>query len=218
MILLKTLAPISQISKTLSAADIDQLEERLSMQKTIRTHTNKRNQRGTIMGNVYLYSGTGAGKTANALGLALRSVGHKRKVIIIQFLKWWKNTGEYRIQKMLEPYYEIYQFGREGWIGLGTLGEEDKKLAEKALKFAEKIVNEKKPDLLVLDEINLALYSQLLDVKDVLRLLDKMPKGTDVVLTGRFAPQELIDRADFVNEIKEIKSAKTTVTTKGIQY
>jgi cob(I)alamin adenosyltransferase len=119
---------------------------------------------------------------------------------------------------MLEPYYEIYQFGREGWIGLGTLGDEDKKLAEKALKFAEKIVKEKKPDLLVLDEINLALYSQLLDTKDVLRLLDKIPEGTDVVLTGRFAPQELIDRADFVNEIKEIKSAKATVTTKGIQY
>jgi cob(I)alamin adenosyltransferase len=170
------------------------------------------------IGHVYLYTGTGAGKTANALGLALRSVGHKRKVVIVQFLKWWKNTGEYRIQKMLEPYYEIYQFGREGWIGLGTLGDEDKKLAEKALKFAEKIVKEKKPDLLVLDEINLVLYSQLLDTKDVLRLLDKIPKGTDVVLTGRFAPQDLIDRADFVNEIKEIKSAKTTVTTKGIQY
>ena len=98
------------------------------------------------------------------------------------------------------------------------MGDEDKKLAEKALRFAERVVKEKKPDLLVLDEINLALYSQLLDIKDVLRFLDKMPKGTDVVLTGRFAPIELVDRADFANEIKEIKSSKTMVTTKGIQY
>ncbi|MCK4435107.1 cob(I)yrinic acid a,c-diamide adenosyltransferase, partial [Candidatus Bathyarchaeota archaeon] len=89
------------------------------------------------MGYVYIYTGTGAGKTANALGLALRSVGHKHKVVLIQFLKWWKNTGEYKIRKMLAPYYEIYQFGRKGWHGLDNLGEEDKELARKALDFAE---------------------------------------------------------------------------------
>ncbi|MEM3623200.1 MAG: cob(I)yrinic acid a,c-diamide adenosyltransferase [Candidatus Bathyarchaeia archaeon] len=170
------------------------------------------------MGYIYLYTGTGAGKTTNALGLALRSVGHKRKVVIIQFLKWWKKTGEYKIRNMLSPYYEIYQFGRRGWHGLGNLGEEDKKLAYKALKFAEKIVKEKKPHLLVLDEINLALYCKLLEVKDVLALLDKIPKKTDVVLTGRFAPKELLERADFVNEIVDVKYPKEMVTTKGIQY
>jgi cob(I)alamin adenosyltransferase len=170
------------------------------------------------MGYIYLYTGTGAGKTTNALGLALRSVGHKRKVVIIQFLKWWRKTGEYKIRSMLSPYYEIYQFGRKGWHGLGNLGEEDKKLAYKALKFAEKIVKEKKPHLLVLDEINLALYCKLLEVKDVLVLLDKIPKKTDVVLTGRFAPKELLERADFVNEIVDVKYPKEMVTTKGIQY
>jgi cob(I)alamin adenosyltransferase len=170
------------------------------------------------MGYIYLYTGTGAGKTTNALGLALRSVGHKRKVVIIQFLKWWRKTGEYKIRNMLSPYYEIYQFGRKGWHGLGNLGEEDKKLAYKALKFAEKIVKEKKPHLLVLDEINLALYCKLLEVKDVLVLLDKIPKKTDVVLTGRFAPKELLERADFVNEIVDVKYPKEMVTTKGIQY
>jgi cob(I)alamin adenosyltransferase len=170
------------------------------------------------MGYVYLYTGTGAGKTANALGLALRSVGHKHKVIIIQFLKWWKNTGEYQIKDMLAPYYEIYQFGRKGWIGLGNLDEEDKKLAHKALDFAERIVEEKKPHLLVLDEINLALYCQLLEVSEVIRLLNSLPAGTDVVLTGRYAPKELIERADFVNEVKEVKYPRETVTTKGIQY
>jgi len=170
------------------------------------------------MGYIYLYTGTGAGKTTNALGLALRSVGHKRKVVIIQFLKWWRKTGEYKIRNMLSPYYEIYQFGRKGWHGLGNLGEEDKKLAYKGLKFAEKIVKQKKLHLLVLDEINLALYCKLLEVKDVLALLDKIPKKTDVVLTGRFAPKELLERADFVNEIVDVKHPKEMVTTKGIQY
>lgn len=170
------------------------------------------------MGYIYLYVGTGGGKTTNALGLALRSVGHRHKVIIIQFMKWWKNIGEYKVQKMLAPYYEIYQFGRKGWIGLGNLNDADKKLSEKALKFAEKIANEKKPSLLVLDEINLALYCQLLDVREVIDFLNRIPKNTDVVLTGRFAPQELIERADFVNEVKDVKYPKNMVTTIGIQY
>jgi len=170
------------------------------------------------MGYVYLYTGMGAGKTANALGLALRSVGHKRKVVIVQFLKWWKNTGEYKIRKTLAPYYEVYQFGRKGWHGLSNLGEEDKELANKALTFAEKIVKEKKPHLLVLDEVNLVLHCKLLDVKEVLKFLDKMPRKTDVVLTGRFAPVELVKRAEFVNEIIAIKYPEEIVTTRGIQY
>jgi cob(I)alamin adenosyltransferase len=170
------------------------------------------------VGYSYLYTGTGAGKTTNALGLALRSVDHKRKVVIIQFLKWWKNTGEYKIQNMLTPYYEIYQFGRRDWIGLGNLGEKDRKLAEKALKFAEKIAKQEKPDLLVLDEINLALHCKLLEAQQVLDLLDKIPEKTDVVLTGRYAPKELIDKVDFVNEVVDVKYPSEMVTTKGIQY
>ena len=191
----------------------------MNLFKTYKRHTLESHvEEENCMGYVYVYTGTGAGKTANALGLALRSVGHKRKVIIIQFLKWWKNTGEYKIRSMLAPYYEIYQFGRKGWIGLGSLDEEDARQARRALEFAEKIVREKKPDLLVLDEVNLALHCKLLSAKDVLSFLDKVPKKTDVVLTGRYAPKEITDRAEFVNEIKDVKSPKTMVTTKGIQY
>lgn len=170
------------------------------------------------MGYIYLYTGTGGGKTTNALGLALRSVGHGHKVVIIQFMKWWKNIGEYKIRKRLEPYYEIYQFGRKGWIGLGNLGAEDKKLAKKGLEFAEKVVEEKKPHLLVLDEINLAVHCNLLDAKEVLELLDKVSEKTDVVLTGRYAPKELVERADFVNEVVDVKHPEIIPTTKGIQY
>ncbi|HML01960.1 MAG TPA: cob(I)yrinic acid a,c-diamide adenosyltransferase [Candidatus Bathyarchaeia archaeon] len=170
------------------------------------------------MGYIYLYTGTGGGKTANALGLALRTVGHKRSVIIIQFMKWWRNTGEYKIRKALEPYYEIHQFGRKGWHGLNNLKEEDRKLARKALNFARQAMIGRKPHLLVLDEINLAVHTKLLNVNDVLALLDLVPKRTHVVLTGRFAPKELIERADFVNEVVALKYPEKIPTTKGVQY
>lgn len=176
----------------------------------------KRN--GVLMGHIYLYTGTGGGKTTNALGLALRSVGHKRKVVIIQFLKWWKNIGEYKIRKKLAPYYEIYQFGRKGWVGLKNLDERDKKLCKKALDFAKKILKEKKPHLLILDEINLALHCKLLKISEVVDFLKKVPKKTDVVLTGRYAPKRLIEIADFVNVIVDVKHPKRIPTTKGIQY
>jgi len=187
------------------------------------------------MGYIYLYTGEGPGKTTNALGLALRCVGHKKKVIIIQFMKWWKNIGEYKVRNKLKPYYEIYQFGVPGWIKLDkskkrvikvngiklrvrSVKDLDKIKANEALEFARKIVKKKKPHLLVLDEINLAIHSGLLDVKKVLELLDEIPEETHVVLTGRYAPKELIERADFVNVINVVKMPKKMVTTEGIQY
>ena len=183
------------------------------------------------MGYIYLYYGTGGGKTANALGLALRSVGHGKSVVIIQFLKWKKDIGEYLIKDKLAPYYEIYQFGREAWLGeekkVAEFGEEkfnvecvksqDKDLARKALDFAGQVLK-KKPHLLVLDEINLATQWKLLEVKDVLKLLDQLPDETNVVMTGRLAPKEFIDRADFVNVVKQVKMPKHFKLTQGIQY
>lgn len=170
------------------------------------------------MGNVYLYTGTGGGKTASALGMALRSVGHHHTVVIVQFLKWWENTGEYKIKNMLKPYYEIYQFGREGWHGLANLDDRDRKLAKEGIVFAKKIVEKKKPNLLILDEINLVIYCKLLDLKEVIAFLDTVPEETDVVLTGRFASKELFDRADFVNEILDIKYPEESIAAEGIQY
>jgi cob(I)alamin adenosyltransferase len=170
------------------------------------------------VGYIYLYTGTGGGKTTNALGLALRTIGHRRSVVVIQFMKWWKNTGEYKIRKTLAPYYEIYQFGRKGWHGLNNLSTEDKRLAKEALKFARQVMISKKPHLLVLDEINLAVHCKLLNVDEVLAFLDLVPRRTQVVLTGRFAPKELIQRADFVNEVVAIKFPEKIPTTKGIQY
>lgn len=184
------------------------------------------------MGYVYLYYGTGGGKTANALGLALRSVGHNKTVVIIQFLKWKKDIGEMLVREKLAPYYEIYQFGREAWLGtkdktaefagtkfvVESAKKQDKKLAKDALGFAAKAMLETKPHLLILDEVGLATHWKMLKIKDVLKLLDHVPKETTIVMTGRLAPKELADRADFVNEIREIKKPKKFDLTVGIQY
>lgn len=186
------------------------------------------------MGYTYLYTGTGAGKTTNALGLALRSIGHDHKVVIIQFLKYWKNTGEYKIKNKFNSNYQIYQFGRPGWFRLDgspktyrfgkqkfvvkDLGDADKLFAKKGLEFAKKILKKEKPNLLVLDEINLVLHWKLLNLKEVLNFLDKIPSKTEVILTGRFAPKQLIKKADFVNEIIDVKHPKKIPATKGIQY
>lgn len=173
------------------------------------------------MGYSYLFTGKGAGKTTNALGLALRSVGHRKKVVVIQLLKWWKKTGEYKVAKLLKPYYEIHQFGRKGWIGLKNLTEEDRLLCKKALEFAIEITKRKKPDLLIMDEINLALYCKLLSSKEVIDFLNQISnisKKTDIVLTGRYASKELIEKVDFVNEIIDVKHPKEIPTTKGVQY
>jgi cob(I)alamin adenosyltransferase len=184
------------------------------------------------MGYVYLYYGSGGGKTANALGLALRSVGHGKSVVIIQFFKWRSDIGEYLVKDRLAPFYEIYQFGREAWLGeedktaefggekfeVECVKSRDNELAKKALDFAAKIMRDKKPHLLVLDEIGLATEWKLVSVEDVLELLDNVPEETTVVLTGRLAPKELADRADFVNRVELVKMPKDFKLTEGIQY
>ena len=183
------------------------------------------------MGYVYLYTGTGGGKTANALGLALRTVGHGGKAVIVQFLKWRRDTGEVLVKEKLGDLYEIRNFGREVWLGKESKTEEfggekftiesitdcDRELAEQALAFASEAMAEK-PQLLVLDEVCLAANWKLLDTKKVLELLSKVPEETTVVLTGRYAPQALIDRADFVNVVQDVKMPKQFKLTKGIQY
>jgi cob(I)alamin adenosyltransferase len=170
-------------------------------------------------GFVHLYTGEGEGKTLSAFGSALRAVGHGYKVIIIQFMKGRKNIGEYKIRNRLAPKYEIYQFGRKKFINLKNPGPVDAKLACKGLEFAREAMK-RKPKLLILDEINLAVAVGLLRLEDVLELLDDVPPSTVVVLTGRRAPKELIERADLASEICEIKHPmKVGVhARKGIEY
>ncbi|MEM0240845.1 MAG: cob(I)yrinic acid a,c-diamide adenosyltransferase [Candidatus Nezhaarchaeales archaeon] len=170
-------------------------------------------------GYIHVYTGDGEGKTLTAFGLALRAIGHGFKVIIIQFMKGRKDVGEYKIKDRLQPEYEIYQFGREEFVDLNNPQPIDYELARKALEFAEKAL-ERKPKVLVLDEINLAAAIGLVKVEEVLKLLEKVPEETVVVLTGRRAPKEFIEIADLVTELKEIKHPYRfgVEARKGIEY
>ena len=169
---------------------------------------------------VYLYTGTGAGKTVSSLGLALRSLGHDHKVVMVQFMKGRKDVGEYMVQKRLSPNYEVHQFGRPEFINMKNPDPADIEFARKGLEFAKKIANEKAPNLLILDEINLAVAVGLLKLDEVLNFLDEVPPETKVVITGRFADKKLIDRADFATEIKQIKRPDLSVVGphEGIEY
>ena len=169
--------------------------------------------------NIYLWTGNGWGKTTSAIGVAVRAVGHGKKVVIIQFMKGRKDRiGEYRARKLLGKNYEIHQFGRPGWVKLQKPAEADIKLAEQGLEFARQAAK-KKPFLLILDEINLAIAIGLLKLEEVIDFLDKVPSQTTVYLTGRFAPKKLIARADYATQIEPIKHPLLLERAKaGIDY
>jgi len=169
--------------------------------------------------NVYLWTGHGWGKTTSALGVALRAVGHRKKVVMIQFMKGRKHIGEYISKERLRPYFEMRQFGRKEFVKLSKPSEQDKRLARKGFELAKKVLREKKPFLLILDEINIAAATGLLDVDEILEFLDSVPKATTVYLTGRYAPRKLMDRADYVTEIRAVKHPPISGKGKiGIDY
>jgi cob(I)alamin adenosyltransferase len=168
---------------------------------------------------IYLFTGEGGGKTIAALGLALRSIGHRRKVIIIQFMKGRKDVGEYKAAKKFASYLKLYQFGRRGFVNLRKPAREDRALAREGFEFAKKILRTR-PNLLILDEINLAIAAGLLDLKEVVKFLKKIPKAMDVVLTGRRASTKLYRIADGVSVVKKVKHVfdKGVPARKGIEY
>lgn len=173
-------------------------------------------------GCVHVYTGDGKGKTTAALGLALRSWGHGKKVCIIQFMKKNKNYGEYKASLKLGKNFVIRQFGRNIFIkDKPTL--EDKKLAKRGLNFAKRVILDNKYDLIILDEINCALHWGLLkdvDVKEILEIKPGLPRQVELVLTGRYAPRWLLRDVDLVTEMKERKHyfKKGIKARCGIEY
>ncbi|MBW2978478.1 cob(I)yrinic acid a,c-diamide adenosyltransferase [Candidatus Woesearchaeota archaeon] len=168
--------------------------------------------------NIYLWTGEGAGKTTSALGVSLRAVGHKKKVVVIQFMKGRKYIGEYKIMQKLKPYYQIFQFGSPNFIKpLTKPTKKDKELAARGLEFVRNVVK-KKPHLLVLDEINLACAIGLVNIDVVVDLVKYCSDYTIVYLTGRKAPSKLKQVAGFVNEVKLLKSPKKYPVRKGIEW
>ena len=165
---------------------------------------------------IHLYTGDGGGKTTSALGIAMRALGHDKKVIMIQFMKGRKDTGEYKIQKKLKN-FKVYQFGRKEFIRpVDMPTRKDKDMAKKGLEFIKKVMKEK-PYLLILDEINLAAAVNLLKVQDVVDILKNKPKSVHVIMTGRFAPKEFKKISDIVTIVDDVKRVERAAQ-KGIEY
>jgi cob(I)alamin adenosyltransferase len=158
------------------------------------------------LGKIHVYTGDGHGKTTTALGVALRAIGHDYKVVVIQFMKGKRDIGEVAVQEKLSPNLEVYQFGREAYVDKRSPDPADIEMAGKGLEFAKKVLLEGEPDILILDEINMAVDFNLLKLKEVIKFLDKVPgRGTEIILTGRNAKKGLIERADLVTEMKKVK-------------
>jgi cob(I)alamin adenosyltransferase len=153
-------------------------------------------------GYIHIYTGNGKGKTTAALGLSLRCVCAGKRVFFGQFLKDWAYS-ELKAGALL-PHFEIVQFGRGCFIDRDP-DEEDVRAAREGLARFDEILQSGDYDLVVLDEVNVALSYGLFGVEDVIAVLERRDPRVEVVLTGRYAPQELIDCADLVTEMMEIK-------------
>ncbi len=158
-------------------------------------------------GLTIVYTGKGKGKTTAALGIVLRAVGYEKKVCMIQFIKGTCHYGEMTSSKKLEPEFEMIAVGK-GFVGIiddKSPKEDHKEIAKEAIKISNEKNQSGKYDIVILDEINYAVNLDLISVKDVLNLIKSKPQKVDLVLTGNYAKDEVIEIADLVTEMREIK-------------
>ena len=158
-------------------------------------------------GLVIVYTGNGKGKTTAALGMALRTIGYNRKVCMIQFIKGSWHYGEIDTIKRLNPEFELILAGK-GFVGIiddDKDVDEHKKMAKYAMNISKEKILSDNYDLVILDEINYAINLELLNIQDVIDIMELKPKRLTIALTGNYAKEEIIDFADLVTEMKEIK-------------
>ncbi|HID26277.1 MAG TPA: cob(I)yrinic acid a,c-diamide adenosyltransferase [Methanosarcinales archaeon] len=171
------------------------------------------------LGLVEVYTGTGKGKTTAALGTALRAVGHGFHVIVIQFLKGNYGYGEVQAIKLL-PNFEIYQYGRKEFAVPRCPTEEDLEGINKAYEHAVQALLSEKYDLVILDEVLVAIDFEFLETAKVIDLIKIKPPNVELILTGRNAQNEIIEVADLVTEMREVKHPfqKGISARKGIDF
>ncbi|MDD2897796.1 MAG: cob(I)yrinic acid a,c-diamide adenosyltransferase [Desulfuromonadaceae bacterium] len=160
-------------------------------------------------GCVQVYTGNGKGKTTAALGLALRAVGRGLTVCMFQFIKGGGRYGEHLAAEKLAPLLTIIQSGRPGWVNTKDITE-DRRVAQEAFGQARELLTSGQYDLFICDEINGAVGFGLIDVDQVLELIDRKPEQVELVLTGRNAHERVVNAADLVTEMREIKHYYTS--------
>ena len=154
-------------------------------------------------GYIQIYTGDGKGKTTAALGLALRAAGHGLRTYIAQFMKG-QSYGELSSIRLI-PEIKIEQFGKDTFIHIDQASQEDIRMAKQGLEKASQAMLSQKYNIIILDEINVAIHFKLLTIAEVMDFISSKPENIELILTGRRAPQELINRADLVTEMREIK-------------
>lgn len=166
-----------------------------------------------------VYTGSGKGKTTASLGLALRAMGHGLKVYMIQFMKGSQEYGEYKIRHKL-PNFTLVQSGLPTFVDKKKPEPKDIALAKEGFKKACHAIKSKLYDIVILDEINVALEYKLLELSKVIQLIETAPKNIELVLTGRHAHPKIIKMADLATEMKEVKHyyKKNIEMRKGFEY
>ena len=158
-------------------------------------------------GLTIVYTGKGKGKTTAALGIALRAAGYRKKICMIQFIKGSWHYGEMDSSKRLEPEFEMIAVGK-GFVGIiddNSPKEDHRRIAKEAVRISNEKIQSGDYDIVILDEINYAVNLDLISVNDVLNIIKTKPGGVDLVLTGNYARDEVIEIADLVTEMREIK-------------
>ncbi|MBI5483782.1 MAG: cob(I)yrinic acid a,c-diamide adenosyltransferase [Deltaproteobacteria bacterium] len=155
-------------------------------------------------GCTQVYTGNVKGKTTASLGLALRAVGRGLKVCVFQFIKGGGPYGEHLLAEKLAPLLTIIQTGRPGWVNTKDITD-DRCVAQEALLKAKALLASGDYDIFICDEINGAVGFGLIDVEQVLELITLKPERVELVLTGRNADERVIEAADLVTEMREIK-------------
>ena len=173
-----------------------------------------------VQGLIIVNTGNGKGKTTAALGLALRAAGQGLRVLILQFMKGQKTVGEYKALQQTTLPITIRQLGRAGFVHSRACEALDIAKAHRGLDLFREALDTGRYDMIILDEINVAVSFGLLEIEDVLSTLASRPKSVHVVLTGRNAHEKVVAMADLVTEMREVKHPfqKHIKAQKGIEF
>jgi cob(I)alamin adenosyltransferase len=169
-------------------------------------------------GYIHIYTGNGKGKTTSSIGLGIRACGAGKKVHMVQFMKGRRYSEINTIEKIEN--FTISQHGRDEFVSKENPKKIDIDMAREGFNFANEIILKNKYDMVILDEINVAVDFKLIKLNDLLKLIEDKPDNMELILTGRYADKELIKIADLVTEMIEIKHPYNDgiLARKGIDY